>query len=88
VLYWLSVGAQPSDRFARVALKNGISECEKFIKERVMKPSRAEREAAEQAKKEAEEAQKAAKEQKANEEKQTEKNRNEGRKGGGKRQIR
>ena len=54
-LHWIGVGAQPTDRVARMLAGQGMSECEKFIATRTMKPSRAEREAAEKAEKEAQE---------------------------------
>ncbi len=55
--HWISVGATPSQTAARLFSKNGIKAAEKFIEERVMKPSKAE----EKAKKEAEEKAEAAK---------------------------
>jgi small subunit ribosomal protein S16 len=57
LVYWLEKGAQPSDRVARLAVKQGVSQCEKYIKERILKPSKAEVEAQ---KAKAEEAEKAA----------------------------
>jgi small subunit ribosomal protein S16 len=61
--HWISMGAIPSQTAARLFSKNGIASAEKFIKQRVMKPSKAEQQAAEKAKQEAEEAaQKAAEE--------------------------
>ena len=65
--HWISVGATPSDTVARLAAKNGISAAEKFIKKRVMKPSKAELEAKKKAEEEAaaaKEAEKAATENK------------------------
>lgn len=55
VLHWLKNGALPTDRVATLCVKNGISECKKYIEERQMKPSRAERDAVEAAKKASEE---------------------------------
>lgn len=55
ISHWISVGAQPSQTVARLCVKEGIKEAEKFIKARMMKPSKAELEAAEAKKKEAEE---------------------------------
>lgn len=55
--YWISKWATPSDTVARLLVKNWLKEAEKFIKERVMKMSNAEKakiEAAEKAKEEAE----------------------------------
>ena len=69
IIHWVSVGAQPTDRVARLCVKNGISECEKFISERLMKPSKAEerakQKAEEEAKIKAEEATKAKEEKEA-----------------------
>ena len=53
--HWVSNGAQPSDRIAQILVKNSFKNCEKFITERKMKPTRAEQKAAEEAKKAAEE---------------------------------
>jgi small subunit ribosomal protein S16 len=51
--YWISVGATPSQTVARLLKKNGLGVVEKFIKDREAKPTKAEREIAEQKKKEA-----------------------------------
>ncbi len=45
ILYYLQNGAQPSETVARIGVKNGIPEFEKFFSARVMKPSNAELEA-------------------------------------------
>ncbi len=45
VEYWISVGATPSDTVARMLVKNGFPLAEKFVANRVMKPSNAEVEA-------------------------------------------
>jgi len=50
IVYWISVGAKPSQTVARMLAKNGVKEAEKFIEKRPTKPTRAEREAAEKAK--------------------------------------
>lgn len=55
ISYWVSVGAQPSQTVARLCAKEGMKELEKFVKARIMKPSKAEERAAEEKKKEAEE---------------------------------
>ena len=55
--YWISVWATPSDSVARLLVKNWLKEAEKFIQERVMKMSNAEKakiEAEQKAKEEAE----------------------------------
>ena len=55
--YWISVWATPSDSVARLLVKNWLKEAEKFIQERVMKMSNAEKakiEAEKKAKEEAE----------------------------------
>lgn len=57
--HWISKGAQPSERVARMSIKEGVKVCEKFVQTRQMKPSKAEAKAAEAAKKEAEEKAKA-----------------------------
>ncbi len=53
--HWISVGATPSQTAARLFHSNGMTSAEKFIAKRVMKPSRAEREAIQKAKEEGEE---------------------------------
>lgn len=52
--YWISVWAKPSDTVARLLVSQWLKEAEKFVAKRVMKPSKAELEAAK--KKEEEEA--------------------------------
>jgi len=72
--YWICKGACPTDKAARIFTKNDI-DCSKFIEKRVMKPTKAEREAAENKKKEIAEQKKVAKktaEDKPKEEKSTE----------------
>ncbi|PCI24089.1 30S ribosomal protein S16 [Candidatus Peregrinibacteria bacterium] len=34
ILYWISQGAQPSQTVARLLVKNGMKECEKFVPQR------------------------------------------------------
>jgi small subunit ribosomal protein S16 len=53
--HWILNGAKPSDRIAQILVKNGFKDCEKFVTERKMKPTRAEQKTAEEAKKAAEE---------------------------------
>ena len=65
IQYWISKGAQPSQTVARLCIKEGMKDLERFVKARLMKPSRAEVEAAE-AKKKAEEEKAAAAEAEAN----------------------
>ncbi len=63
--YWISVGAKPTDRVARLISSNGLSVGEKFIAKRMMKPSKAAEREAEAKRKAEEEAQKAAEEKAA-----------------------
>lgn len=59
IAHWVSVGAKPSQTVARLCVKEGMKDLEKFIKTRIMKPSKAEIEAEEAKKKQAEEKAKA-----------------------------
>jgi len=40
LLHYVKNGAKPSDTVARLAVKSGVSECEKFVKKRLMKPAK------------------------------------------------
>lgn len=40
ILKYVSNGAQPSDTFARLAVKNGITELEKFVEKRFQHPKK------------------------------------------------
>lgn len=53
IKYWISVGAQPSQTVARLCASGGMKDVEKFIKARVMKPSKVEERAKEAAEKKA-----------------------------------
>jgi small subunit ribosomal protein S16 len=68
ILYWLSVGAQPSQTAARLLAKEGMKEFEAFIEKRKQVPSKAEvkakTEAIEAEEKKKEEAKVAAEEKK------------------------
>jgi len=55
VKHWISVGAQPSQTVARLCIKEGMKDLEKFVKKRLMKPSKTELKAEEEAKKKEEE---------------------------------
>lgn len=49
ILYWLSVGAQPSQTVARLLAAEGMKEFESFIEKRIQAPSKAELKAKEEA---------------------------------------
>jgi len=53
IIHFVNNGAQPSQTVARLGAKNGIKEFEKFLKKRIMKPSKAEIEAKKKAEEEA-----------------------------------